>query len=500
MKKHLLYLGLLSGLSFSSIAQQTYPRPEVVATTEINDIGIDNNSNQSTGTMNEDHITRSATCIDKVTYTTDNHNGNTYNFIQIGGTEGWQSGFQVFPTFTGQVTQVEFRAKSAGSGNYPVTITLHNLNSNGQPAGNSLSYVDVTVTQTDQNYIATFSSPIAVSNGFAIGLFNRIGVATDSAYIYMNGEGSGKNKGYSYLYHDQVGTKNLLSTFSSDIDFLVSPTIKFNHQDPTLTTSGSTTFCSGNQLNFVMDGNNTLPHYTSPVYNPQGISYSINFGDGSAPVTQQTASHTYNTGGSFSATGTTTYIGWTNNCVSSPAPVINLTVNPRPAAFFGYQATGRSVAFTGLTANATSQSWDFGDGGTSSAMNPLHNYTANGTYSVKLTVTGTCGTDFYSKNITVSQGQNSNDLSVDENELIQHLNIYPNPAQDDITLTYDLGKYSTVNTALITVDGKIIHTDQRNSVMNGETKFDLSKLSSGVYFISVKVDNNDPIVKQVIKQ
>lgn len=41
--------------------------------------------------------------------------------------------------------------------------------------------------------------------------------------------------------------------------------------------------------------------------------------------------------------------------------------------------------FTNQSSNATSYSWDFGDGNTSTADNPSHTYTNSGTYQVKLT-------------------------------------------------------------------------------------------------------------------
>src|SRR5690606_39869418 len=37
--------------------------------------------------------------------------------------------------------------------------------------------------------------------------------------------------------------------------------------------------------------------------------------------------------------------------------------------------------------------WDFGDGNTSADQNPVHTFTAPGTYTVELTVTGPGGTD-----------------------------------------------------------------------------------------------------------
>jgi PKD repeat protein len=58
------------------------------------------------------------------------------------------------------------------------------------------------------------------------------------------------------------------------------------------------------------------------------------------------------------------------------------------------------VQFNDISTSAsgiTSWSWDFGDGGTSTAQSPLYQYTTEGTYTVSLTVTGTDGSDTETK-------------------------------------------------------------------------------------------------------
>jgi subtilisin family serine protease len=80
------------------------------------------------------------------------------------------------------------------------------------------------------------------------------------------------------------------------------------------------------------------------------------------------------------------------------------------ANFSGTPTTGAApltVNFTDLsTGSPTSWSWNFGDGGTSTAQNPSHAYAAAGTYNVTLTATNACGSDPEVKNayVTVTGG------------------------------------------------------------------------------------------------
>lgn len=78
------------------------------------------------------------------------------------------------------------------------------------------------------------------------------------------------------------------------------------------------------------------------------------------------------------------------------------------AAFTGTPVSGLTpltVDFTDASTDGpTSWSWSFGDGGTSTAQNPSHTYTAAGTYTVSLTVSNAFGSDVLTRNgyITVT--------------------------------------------------------------------------------------------------
>ena len=51
------------------------------------------------------------------------------------------------------------------------------------------------------------------------------------------------------------------------------------------------------------------------------------------------------------------------------------------------------VAFTNQSTGASSYAWDFGDGGTSTVVSPVHRYEEPGAYTVRLTANGPAGSD-----------------------------------------------------------------------------------------------------------
>ncbi|HED66138.1 MAG TPA: PKD domain-containing protein, partial [Planctomycetes bacterium] len=127
-------------------------------------------------------------------------------------------------------------------------------------------------------------------------------------------------------------------------------------------------------------------------------SWAWDFGDGGTS-TQQNPSYTYNAAGTYTVSLTVTGPGGSDTLtrtgyisVSEPAPVANFSANP---------VTGvapLAVNFTdSSTGSVTSWAWDFGDGGTSTQQNPSYTYSAAGTYTVSLTVTGPGGSDTLTK-------------------------------------------------------------------------------------------------------
>ncbi|MBC8045448.1 MAG: PKD domain-containing protein [Fimbriimonadaceae bacterium] len=82
---------------------------------------------------------------------------------------------------------------------------------------------------------------------------------------------------------------------------------------------------------------------------------------------------------------------------------ITSEIEGAPVANFMYDLAGEPVVeFTDLsTSSPDDWYWDFGDGVTSSATDPVHEYLSNGTFNVCLTVTNDVGEDSYCEIITI---------------------------------------------------------------------------------------------------
>gem|GEM_PF-3469840 len=137
-------------------------------------------------------------------------------------------------------------------------------------------------------------------------------------------------------------------------------------------------------------------------------TWSWNFGDGGTS-TAQNPSHTYTGAGVYTVTLTASNTAGSDDETKTDYITVTEPVVAPVAAFSGTPTSGNrdlTVQFTDQsTNNPTTWSWSFGDGGTSTAQNPSHTYTAAGVYTVTLTSSNTAGSDDETKTdyITVTE-------------------------------------------------------------------------------------------------
>ncbi len=138
-------------------------------------------------------------------------------------------------------------------------------------------------------------------------------------------------------------------------------------------------------------------------------SWSWQFGDGGTS-SQKNPTKTYSTAGSYNVKLTVSD-GTTSNSMTQTVTVVESL-----AADFTFSpsspAAGQEVQFMDNSkGSTTSWSWDFGDGGKSTAKNPAHTYSQAGAYTVKLVISDGTNSSTKNKSLTVSSSLSSKVIS-----------------------------------------------------------------------------------------
>ena len=244
----------------------------------------------------------------------------------------------------GSVPSASF-TKSAATGVAPLNVTFADTSTNA-PTSWSWNFGDGTPASTTQNPAHSFA---------AVGVYNVTLTATNAA---------GSNTSLAQSVTVNAPPAAPIASFTKSASSGAAP----------LT------------VNFTDTSTNT----------PTGWSW--NFGDGSPASIDQLPTHTYTAGGTYNVTLTATNAVGSN---TSAAQTVTVTAAPpvAPVASFTKSAVSGgaplSVTFTDTSTNTpTSWSWDFGDGTPVSALqNPVHGFTAAGSYSVVLTATNAAGSN-----------------------------------------------------------------------------------------------------------
>jgi len=219
--------------------------------------------------------------------------------------------------------------------------------------------------------------------------FKSASTGTIAKYTWRFGNGntsSFQNPGATY---DKPGTYSVtLTVFDSKGD---SSTITkanaisiYGAPSPNFTVSDSD-FCTPKQVTFT-DKTKT---------GAQISKWEWDFGDGSTSNSQD-PSHTYTSYGKFTVTLVITDI---YGCTGSLSKSDNIVIGSSAQVSFSADnqfacIVPATVDFSSNVSNASGSigySWNFGDGNTSTAVNPSHSYTAFGKYSVSLTITDKTG-------------------------------------------------------------------------------------------------------------
>lgn len=151
----------------------------------------------------------------------------------------------------------------------------------------------------------------------------------------------------------------------------------------------------GCNANFNYTGNNNTISFNNT--STGGVWYSWSFGDGNTSNSMN-PTHTYANGGLYLVCLTISDSFCTDTYCDS---VFIQSGGGNCDADFIYTSNGSTIDFNNTSTGGVWYSWDFGDGNTSSSMNPSHTYASNGLYIVCLTISDSFCTDTWCDSIFI---------------------------------------------------------------------------------------------------
>jgi PKD repeat protein len=156
------------------------------------------------------------------------------------------------------------------------------------------------------------------------------------------------------------------------------------------------TMCNGKTVNFQNYGGST------------GTNWHWDFGNTAVTTDVSTLnfpSYTYPGAGTYTVQLIT---GYKTNCADTATAPVNIVTIKSGFTHNAPKCVNSPVTFTQTSTSSSNDviitsSWNFGDGGTSSAQNPTHSYATGGTYKVLLTLNTNLGcTDTISKYVVIA--------------------------------------------------------------------------------------------------
>ncbi len=137
-------------------------------------------------------------------------------------------------------------------------------------------------------------------------------------------------------------------------------------------------------------------------------------------------------------------------------------------------SSGGEVAFSNSSTSTVSVVWDFGDGSTSTEINPTHTYAQSGVYEVVLTITE-CG-----KTATITKTITFTPLGIAEMKATLW-NVYPNPVNQFLQL--DNQQSNATFFLIYNAMGEIVH---EGKLVTGINKISTEHLVQGIYHIEIR--------------
>jgi hypothetical protein len=178
---------------------------------------------------------------------------------------------------------------------------------------------------------------------------------------------------------------------------------------------------------------------------------------------------------------------------SSPATVTTANA-PQPTVTATYSVLSLNpvtIQFNATTANATSVSWTFSNGGSATGASTVQSFGTNGPASAVVTVTNDCGSASSTLNFTVGMGENA----------LATLRVFPNPTSGLVRVEFPMATSGSAEVRVTSIAGTQLAVQR--GVYNAGTQqveLDLRSLASGIYLLEVQTEDAVGVQRLVVER
>lgn len=212
------------------------------------------------------------------------------------------------------------------------------------------------------------------------------------------------------------------------------------------------------------------------------LSYNWDFGNGADPPGATSAGpHQV----IYSTPGLKQVVLTVNGNSFSDSDTTAIEINDHPHAFFFIDEQHNEIEFISLTntsTNATSYLWDFGDGTSSTEVNPDHTYSECCEFFITLHAFGPCGTDTTFLT-AVFEG-------IEMHFTEEAISIFPNPSDGWFNIQIQSAIPAKIGLSVFDVTGrKLLDVPEEMYFKNEIIKLDLTNYSPGMYLLQMSKDD-----------
>lgn len=287
----------------------------------------------------------------------------------------------------------------AAAGTYTVNLTATNL------AGSSSSESTITVTSGTLVPVALYSANATSGTAPFPVQFQDISENSPTGWYWDFGDGINstvRNATHTYTTAG-VYTVNLTVTNAAGSDSLANTGYITVSTAATPTPTATPDTVPSPVANFTgspITGTAPVAVTFNDTSSGNATGWTWSFGDGNSSTVQNPV-HTYTAAGNYTVVLIAANVGGSSSAIRTNYITVTAAVVTPVANFTANKTEGDnplSVKFTDKSINTpTTWSWDFGDSSTSAEQNPVHQYTAAGRYTVKLTATNPAGSNLFTR-------------------------------------------------------------------------------------------------------